>query len=103
MFVECLTSLLHLLGKPSYNGTDSEEDPVAASPLAASAKDCLQAVCNLLGPQAYIGIAAQLFLHGQGTGIDGVHLAEVLWLLPRALSSCQACSHNLESLQEILL
>ena len=77
VFVECLTSLLPLLGKPSYNGTDCEEDPVAATPLAASAKDCLQAVCNLLGPQAYIGIAAQLFLHGQGTGIDGVHLAEV--------------------------
>ena len=75
--MEYLTRLIPLLGKPSYNGIDSEEDPGAASPLAASAKDCLQAVCNLLGPQAYIGIAAQLFLHGQSTGIDVVHLAEV--------------------------
>ncbi|CAK0735276.1 hypothetical protein CVIRNUC_000554 [Coccomyxa viridis] len=76
VFVEYLTSLLPLLGKPSYNGADSKEDPVAASPLAASAKDCLQAVCNLLGPQAYIGIAAPLFLHSQSTGIDSVRLAE---------------------------
>ncbi len=82
VFVEYLTSLLPLLGKPSYNGADSKEDPVAASPLAASAKDCLQAVCNLLGPQAYIGIAAPLFLHSQSTGIDSVRLAEVTGASP---------------------
>ena len=77
VFVEYLTHLLPLLGKPSYNGTDSEEDPVAASPLASSAKDCLQAVCNLLGPHAYIGIAAHLFLDCQRLGTEGSRLAEV--------------------------
>ena len=77
LFARLLTSVLPLLKEHSYNGTDSEEDPVAASPLASSAKDCLQAVCNLLGPQAYIGIAAQLFLDCQSTGTEGVHLAEV--------------------------
>ena len=87
VFVECLTSLLPLLGKPCYTGTDSEEDPVAASPLAASAKDCLQAVCNLLCPHAYIGIATQLFLDGQSTGTAGVHLAEVTGAPPPQLSA----------------
>ena len=77
LFAGLLTSVLPLLGEPSYTGTDSEEDPVAASPLASSAKDCLQAVCNLLGPHAYISIATQLFLDCQSTGADGIHLAEV--------------------------
>ena len=84
LFAELLASVLPLLGEPSYNGTDSGEDPVGASPLAAAAKDCLQAVCNLLGPHAYIGIAAQLFLGCQSTGTEGVHLAEVTGAPPHS-------------------
>ena len=72
-----LTHVLPLLGLPSYNGIEDEEQPVAASPIAYAAEGCLQAVCNLLGPSAYLGIAAQLLLSSSSTGTEAVHLAEV--------------------------
>ena len=76
-FMRLLTSVLPLLGLPSYNGIEEEDQPVAASPIAYAAKDCLQAACNLLGPSAYLGAAAQLFLSSTATGKEAVHLAEV--------------------------
>ncbi len=76
-FLGMLTSVLPLLGLPSYNGIEEEAQPVAASPIAYAAKDCLQAICNLLGPSAYLGAAAQLLLSSSSTGNDAVHLAEV--------------------------
>ena len=79
-FMGLLTSVLPLLGLPSYNGVEDEKQTVAASPIAYAAKDCLQAVCNLLGPSAYLGTAAQLFLSSSATDKEAVHLAEVPYL-----------------------
>ena len=76
-FMGLLTAVLPLLGLPSYNGVEDEEQPVAASPIAYAAKDCLQAVCNLLGPRAYLGTAAQLLLNSSSTVREAIHLAEV--------------------------
>ena len=39
-FLGMLTSVLPLLGLPSYNGIEEEAQPVAASPIAYAAKDC---------------------------------------------------------------
>lgn len=72
-----LSCMLPLLGLPPYNGIEDEEQPVTASPIAYIAEGCLQAVCNLLGPSTYIGIAAQLFLSSSSTGTEAIHLAEV--------------------------
>ena len=88
-FAGLLTSVLPLLGLPSYNGIEDEEQPVAASPMAYAAKDCLQAVCNLLGPSAYLSTAAQLFLNSSSAGREAIHLAEVP---PPILSLVQASS-----------
>ena len=74
-----LTTVLPLLGLFSYNGREDVEQPVAASPIAPAAKDCLQAICNLLGPSAYIGAAAELLLSSPSAGKQAVHLAEVLY------------------------
>jgi hypothetical protein len=76
-----MTALLPLLGATSYNGADSEQQPVQASPIAYAARDFLQAACNLLGPAAYLGIAAQLFLHSTASGTEAIHLAEVSHIL----------------------
>lgn len=77
-FMGLLTALLPVLGLPSYNGSDDEQEPVAASPIASTARDCLQAVCNLLGPHAYLGIAAQHFLNSPPAGTEAICLAEVM-------------------------
>ena len=76
-----MTALLPLLGPTSYNGADSEQQPVQATPIAYTARDFLQAACNLLGPAAYLGIAAQLFLHSAASGTEAIHLAEVSHML----------------------
>ncbi len=76
-FTGLLTALISLLGLPSYNGSQDEEQPAASSPVQMAATDCLQAICNLLGPGAYLSLTAQLYMTTSSTGKEAIHLAEV--------------------------